>query len=612
METTNTTTHDNINDPTTKVGKYILSKIGELMSDFKDRKRFSVFYDAYVEFNKGNYSDDILNVFINGLRTDILASRANKPVSECGKFAPRRNSTKNKQKVEFVDKIRLALFPPKTDSLDDLKKSHTSYQKCLSTLTKKFLEQEKEKIITNTKFKLSRLSEHRELWCSLQSRPLTTAVTEPTAMPVEIAKEDEMMPFLEFLKTNTPTDANLVNKFPNSKWIPQEKCIEFKKGAFYTDGRMDLCKQGVGPKWIGGLMESLQDNEHMKHFLLGNNIIGTNGAMAIHKFLQNHKSHVGTWYLAGNDINSEGIAYLVDGLENDPDLRELWLKRNPLKSDGMVHIKRLLEKNNNIVTLDLHNVAMMDDGLKMVLEGLKQNTSLRHLYLEANGLTEKGMEYLVEYFDFLVQNNRYGIDSLWVGMNRVGDNGISKLVQSLSKYQHMKRLCVGSNMLTHVGAEAIYHAFKNHPNLVVLDVGMYKSTADMGEITNRISDAGAKFMAQLLVENKTIQYLSVTNNDISNDGLTMIGEALKQNSSLLYLDFKQYFIDMSQGVYFDIKNKLKENRKNNNISEDNEHLRYLKHTNDIVNIDSIYRNSGKTGKTCSIKMRKMKTCALTH
>ena len=590
------------NDDTLTPGmiRHIESHLGGIMSEYITGTRKSKFYNEKKKLESNLNDDETFKTFYEGLKSDITAYRNKQIVSECAFFAPRKGQTSNQAKKDFVNKLTNALYPSKSDTREDKIKSYVSYQKCLSTLTKKFKEQEFAKVVEKEKFRVSRLAEHKGLWCSLKSRPLSIAVTEPLAMPVDISREEELDSFFDFLEKNLPVDSTSIEY--NTKWIPDEECFKFNKGAVYTDGRMDLCKQVVGPLWINRLMKSLKDNDQIKHFLLGNNIIGTVGALAIKNFLlDKHKPKIQTWYLAGNDINSEGIEYLVDGLQYDRDVKELWLKRNPIKITGMIHIKRLLENNQNIITLDLHNVATLDDGLVHLAEGLKNNKSLRNLYLEANGTTEKGVTYLIEYFDYLVSNGKKGITSLWIGMNRIGDDGISKLVKSIGNYPHMERLCIGSNMITSVSCPVIYEAFKSHPSLKVLDLGMYKSTADMGEITNRISNEGVPFIVKLIKENKTIEYLSILHNDISNEAMKHIESALRENDTLLYLDFKQYFVGIEQDVYVNIREKLKKNRYMKGIADEKEYFRTLKHTKEIINIDSIYRNNSKEGKTCVLK-----------
>lgn len=581
-----TTFNDDIFTP--KMMNHIESHLGGVKSEYINGTRKSAFYDANKEISSQNFDVKFVKLFVDGLKSDILNSRSNKEVSDCAFFAPRRSG----KRKDFVNQIAFQLYPPKSNDAEGIKKSYISYQKCLSTLNKKFKEQEFAKIVEKEKFKMARLSEHKNLWCTLKKRPLSKVVTQPTAMPVVVSGEDELKSFFNFLKNDF--DINEMVEGNDSKWIQEEKCLKFNRGAIYTDGRMDLCKQVVGPTWIDKLMDSIVDNTHVKHFLLGNNIIGSVGAKAIKKFLLNqHKPKIETWYLAGNDIDEEGISDIVDGLQYDTDVKELWLKRNPIKSNGMMHIERLLTNNKSIDTLDLHNVAILDDGMKYLVNGLMNNDTLKKIYLEGNGITEVGVDYLVSYFDYLVSSDKVGITSLWIGMNRLGDLGVEKLVKSLKNYKYLERLCIGSNMISHVGMEHVYEAFKNHNKIFLLDVGMYKSTADMGEITNRISDIGADYVAKLIRENNSLQYLSILHNDISNDSMKNICDALQTNNKILFMDFKQYYVGLDSDVYRKIKNKLDENRKLVNVTDAGLYSRFLKHTKEILHIDSIYRNNDK-------------------
>ena len=580
---------------TEDIRKHIESLLGQLEDEYYRGIKISKFYNYKKQMNEGIITEQMIDDIVGQLKSDIISSRKNEPVSECAFFAPRRNSSKQ----NIADIIRMNIFPPKDDSKDAKIKSCTTYQKCLSTLTSQFKEQEFVKLVFKHQFKISRLSEHRELWEKLKKRPVSEQIMNPKAMPVEIATGETLEPFFNYLSSRSAVDPDSI------LWIPSEQCMKFTRGAIYTDGRMDLCKQVVGPTHIGKLIDSIRFNPHIKHFLLGNNIMGTTGCIAIKDFLLNeHTPLIHTWYLAGNDINEEGIKHLVDGLISDPDVRELWLKRNPIRSQGMKEIQRLLENNQNLITLDLHNTAVFDEGMEYICTGLKKNTGVRKLYLDANAIGPKGCDYLIDYFKHIIDTKRIGITSLWLEMNRIDDDAMIKLITVLGNYEYLERLCIGSNMLSGISMEAIYHSFKDHKNLIVLDLGMYKSTADMGEITNRIGLTGSMWIGKFIAENKSIEYLSILHNDIPEEGINNIAEALTVNDTIVSLDFKQYFTGIHKDIHQKIMDKLKFNYQLKGISEAEigTYVRELKHTPDIVNIDSIYRNNDKaTGPVCVMK-----------
>jgi Ran GTPase-activating protein (RanGAP) involved in mRNA processing and transport len=283
-------------------------------------------------------------------------------------------------------------------------------------------------------------------------------------MPVEVASQDELMPFMKFLDS----DEKIIAK-TQEKSVILEDCIKFTRGALYPDGRLDLCKQVVGPDHIELLMKSLKNNSQITHFLLGNNIINYQGAKAIAEYLTTpHKSKIQTWYIAGNAIDKDGIALIS---------KALWLKRNPLNPIGIKHISDMLKVNTTLKILDLHNTAVFDEGLIYLVEGLRLNRTLRHLYLDANAITPKSIVYLANYFKELTKKKEKGIHSLWIEINRLNDEGICILLDALKDYSYLKRLNIGSNGITYISAKKLYETFKNNKSLSVLSLGCYKSTA---------------------------------------------------------------------------------------------------------------------------------------
>ena len=522
--------------------------------------------------------------FATQLLKDYELCVKNEPISDCGLFAMRLRSTYNNitRPFRIVNEI-VDLMYIKTNKVSSPENGKIMYSKLISKLTKAYVSQYTKDFLANNKYKLFRLLEHdRNNWSLLKNKPLGKVITEPTAMQVEISPLEELEPFFKFLDSNA---------LPIDNSNEHEPCMKFIRGALYKDKRMDLCKQVVGPNWIEMLMGVLKENTFVEHFLLGNNIIGEIGGKAIGKFLlDEHKPKIKTWYLAGNDLNEQGIKWIVDGLIKDSDCLNLWLKRNPLKPQGIKHIARLLKSNSNIKILDLHNTAVFDEGVEYLVEGLKENKTLRHLYLDANGITSNGIKYLVNYFEYLIMNDLEGISSFWFDMNNIGDDGIIQLVEVLGKYKYLKRLNLGSTGITEKSIPSIVNAFKYHPNLIVLDLGMYKSTSDMGMITNNMGDVGIEHLSELIKENRSIQFLSVMMNGISSKGIELLKNAIEKNTSLMYLDYAQYGIEISQTLLTQINDKMKSNRLNSNYTRK---LRNLKHGEQIHWIDSIYRNNMK-------------------
>jgi hypothetical protein len=447
--------------------------------------------------HQDNSSDEYLQAFAAKLRAAKMEHDAGRHPGDVGVVAPRGGSGHGLKK-QVVEKLAALLFPelaspePRENYLCSIDQMR-AYSRLIVDLSKAFHECEKQRLadlraqlIKDNEFRVARASgAHRDgAFCTLRKRGVSDLVTHPTAMPVEVPPtDDEFHGLFNFLSSG----GKVVGA--------ADAYVQFTRGAVYGDGRIDCCKQVLGPNHIRKLMNSIAGNSFIRHFLLGNNIINTEGANAVADFLRDpsRKARINTWYIAGNALNAEGIATIADALVGDTDIRQLWLKRNPLTTKGVTHLANVLLSRPDcpLEVLDLTNTAIGDDGVKVLCEALKTNKNLRYLYLDANGLTDQSAVHLADYFRTLVvdQDNRVGVTSLWIGINRLGDSGIGTLMEGLREYKHLERLTVGSNRFTDVGMDSIADAITGgiHKKLTVINVGFYKSTADLGELPNHFN-----------------------------------------------------------------------------------------------------------------------------
>jgi len=545
---------------------------------------------------------ELFDTILNTLKQDEIYYKSGlyAKITDCALFAPRHSTKINSSS----NPIRLAYYGAKKYFIDSGRvkeqlHANIHWQRLVATLSKTFVAEKQKEAAIKAEYKTNRVLEHqRSNWCCLRKREITKAIGKPTAMPVDIAPKEELLDFFTHLA--------------------QDKSIDFQKftrGAVYPDGRMDLCKQVVGPIWIGDLMDSLKTNTQIEHFLLGNNITNVEGGKAIGKFLSEpHECKIKTWYLAGSDFNADAIKHICDGLKTDTDCEALWLKRNPIYAEGVIHIAELLKTNKNIKILDLHNCGiglkqsaynaenpyenhMTTDGIQILFDALKSNNTLRHLYLDANALDEKSMIFIADYFRFKTLIKEKGITSLWIDMNKIGDDGIKTLCESLSNYAYLKRLCIGSTMLSELGMKYVSDAFKHHKNLRVLDLSLYKSTADMGLIPNNISNAGVMYICELIETNTSIKYFNISMNNIDSEHIDKLTSSLEKNNNIIYFFYKQYGQNIEQTIITKINDIVERNREkymsDTGFIVGDEHMRIMKHSYKVKNIESIYRNNMK-------------------
>lgn len=111
-------------------------------------------------------------------------------------------------------------------------------------------------------------------------------------------------------------------------------------------------------------------------------------------------------------------------IQNPGQIKALWLKRNPIgKYEGLVHLARLLSRSF-LSILDLDNTGLFDIGLSSMIHTMMNPSNLKHLYLSGNAITQIPKDM----FRHLNQ-----LETLYIGVNRLGDQGVEQLVDELSK-----------------------------------------------------------------------------------------------------------------------------------------------------------------------------------
>jgi Ran GTPase-activating protein (RanGAP) involved in mRNA processing and transport len=376
----------------------------------------------------------------------------------------------------------------------------------------------------------------------------------------------ELEPLLEYLSSNKPGPYD--DKQP----------IVFPRGTIMSGGRLDLCKQVVGPQGVQILLNAMKhssfisrlllgkrcefnlrrnENEQVLSSFLGNNIVGLPGAEAISQYIRfNSDSNIDTWYIGCNKFDSECISLICDALATDTKVKALWLKRNPILAVGVVHIARMLTTNTYLQTLDLLNTGLLDEGCEILFNAFKVNHSLKHLYIDTNGLTVKSGQIIRLHFE---QRHNH-LETLYLSCNALGDRGTCEIAAGLKHDQCLKRLSLASNCIGSDGARALVDALIGHVALQQLNLGFMRGTNFLGHVNNVIGDDGAAEISRLIQFNHHIRSIDLTLNGISQQGLIQLRDALKANRTLTTLKGLQFRKVYGKIIKKEIKTMIGANR----------------------------------------------------
>ncbi|CAF0847513.1 unnamed protein product [Adineta steineri] len=448
-------------------------------------------------------------------------------ISNCAKDAPRisnNNKTLSTSKI-MAKEIALYLQSLSNITVNNDEQStdwkgyaYENYRSLISTICQML--EKKTSMEKETKLM------DRPLFCTrkkreelLAARP-SSRITNPEPQPGVPCTLKDLEPLLEHLSSNKPGPSD------------DNQPIVFPRGTIMSGGRLDLCKQVVGPQGVQPLLDAMKHSTFVTRLLLGNNIVGLPGAQAISEYIRsNSHSNIDTWYIACNKFDSECISMICDALGTDTKVKVLWLKRNPILADGAVHLDRMLTTNNYLQILDLYNTGLFDRGCEILFNALKNNSSLKHLYMDSNGLTAKSGQILRLHFE-----QKYNhLETLFLSCNSLGDAGTQELAVGLKHDQCLKSLSLSSNCLGFDGIKVLVDNLISNTTLQQLDLGYMKSTTVYEGLNNIIKDDSAAEISRLLQFNHYIRSIDLTMNSISEQGLLQLRDALKGNQTLTTL-----------------------------------------------------------------------------
>ncbi|KAL7797315.1 hypothetical protein V8C37DRAFT_370693 [Trichoderma ceciliae] len=374
-------------------------------------------------------------------------------------------------------------------------------------------------------------------------KPISLDGSKAIPMPVRVAQEAELAPFLQHLSNSGNHEVGGVEgavelHHGNGEPYYSVRGAEFRRGVVYEDGRMDLCKMVVGPDHVQRLMDSLRTNTHVRHFLLGNNIIGPTGVQAIARFVNEFPDRMDTWYLAGNCIQGgESFKTLVDALVKSPSVSSVWLKRNPLGPDAAEDVYRLITETRSLQTLDLDQTELGNRGVADLFTRLAAYSTpdgnklpLRQIYMSGLGISTEGAAAIGRF----LASPHSGVTSIYMSCNPLGDEGAQALAAALPKAPYLARLLVQSVGVSTQGAMALCKALTGHPSIMALDIGQAYATEDLGQAYNYVEDEAISAIMELFRGTPQLQYFNLGHCATTPPGLLKLTPAILENPSLMY------------------------------------------------------------------------------
>ena len=315
--------------------------------------------------------------------------------------------------------------------------------------------------------------------------------------------------------------------------------------------------------------------------------IGNTGALIVSNLLSLNKTvKILQLSISHNNIFKEGVVAISDCLNN---LQDVNMSHNKISFKEAEKIAELIKDNTTLVKLNISFCGIPDDGVVVISESYKNNKILKELIISWNNdqvivntadrecdLSGKNIGNIGA---LIVSNLLYlnksiiTVKMLNISSNNISDDGIARISDCLKNNNSLLGLKMSHNRISVEGAMKIEEALKNNKTLKKLDISYcgipdggaiaisesYKSNKTLQELIiswnndqvtvntaglfcdlsgKNICNTGALIVSNLLYLHKsiiTVKMLNISSNNISDDGIVMISDCLKNNNSLLGL-----------------------------------------------------------------------------
>ncbi|MCJ1432052.1 hypothetical protein MMC27_001408 [Xylographa pallens] len=380
--------------------------------------------------------------------------------------------------------------------------------------------------------------------------PLTGAPALPA--PVDLASTESLAPLFSHLAINgreplNPEEGDQNTSTPALSEEPYygTKMQAFENGTVYEDGRLDMCKFPVGPLHIKDLMHSLDHNELVRHFVVGNNLMGRAGATSIADFVRAHPHRMETWYVAGNCLDAHDLRVLAAAWRASPVITNIWLKRNPLGPGALPALRDILAHVPRLRTLDLDQTELGNAAVAQLFAFLAETTAagpadrggapplaLQNLYLSATGIGAAACAALAAYLALPACT----LESLYISNNPLGASGLRALCAgpALAQNRSLVRLCLASCGLSTPSVPALLRALAGHPTLAYLDLGQSYATDDLNARYNYLAatDDLTAALTDFITRTPRLQFLNLGTTALPHTALDALAPAVLRSASI--------------------------------------------------------------------------------
>ena len=264
-----------------------------------------------------------------------------------------------------------------------------------------------------------------------------------------------------------------------------------------TDGVYKLIGKRAGDEGIQRLIKALTtERSNIRVLELANNGISEVGSISVADIVSKSPS-LEKLAIENNSIGDKGVAAIALRAKDHPSLRELYLSSCSIGYKGIESLNMVIKSKAPIKKLDLHGNNIEDKGAITLAKGLKGNKGINYIDINEAGITDIGFKALAP----TLVSRQY----LDLGYNQLTSNAIGCLLEAAKDQEiQVKELKLGGNKINKI-----------------------QERSKLGSLIYGKQKGGAEALSDFITRAKKITNIDLNNNEIGDEGIIAITQALR-------------------------------------------------------------------------------------
>ena len=280
---------------------------------------------------------------------------------------------------------------------------------------------------------------------------------------------------------------------------------------------LNLSNNALGEKGVRAFGSLLKSQTCLEELYLMNDGISKEAAQAVSELIPS-TDKLRILQFHNNMTGDEGALAIAEVVKRSPLLEDFRCSSTRIDSEGGVALSLSLGTCTHLRKLDLRDNMFGVEGGVALSKALSSHTDLKELYLSYLNLEDEGAITIAN----VLKDTAPALEVLEMAGNDITAEAASALAACIAQKPHLTSLNLGENELKDEGTIQISKALEGHVKIKEIDMN-----------TNLIRRAGARVLAQTVVQKPGFVLLNINGNFISDEGIDELKDIFKKFPDML-------------------------------------------------------------------------------